>query len=436
MTSKPFKVIIAGGSIAGLSLALMLEKNGVDFLVLEAYPSIAPQVGASIGLLPNGLRILELGCYESVMELAEYPVDKVLFRDSRGGIIRCFENFNQNMTGRHGYPIVFFERRMLIQILYDKIQDKSKVLTSQRVQSVHTSESHVTVITKEGQTYAGDIVVGADGIHSTVRRQMWEEAKEKDSSWIDPSEENVEGNLTSVFNENFSFLVPSGPGEKTYWFLEALAKEYWDDQITPIIRFSDLYEYKTNSVYASLPEYVYKRWYFQRTITIGDSCHKFEPLTGQGGNSAIETAAALTNHLMDALGSNLCQSLSTVDISLAFEKRPECLETPLLKLIARYATPYYPIQFIPFYDELFRVPTTRGITGLLLYVGYLLIAFVAFRLLFVASTVNGTWALVRQAIRDQSIKMEELEAPLHRLLVLAGQNRHYKCCTSCRQCYH
>ncbi|KAB8215643.1 hypothetical protein BDV33DRAFT_208103 [Aspergillus novoparasiticus] len=73
MPSKPFKVIIAGGSVAGLSLALMLEKNGIDFLVLEACPSIAPQVGASIGLLPNGLRILDqLGCYESVMEMAEY----------------------------------------------------------------------------------------------------------------------------------------------------------------------------------------------------------------------------------------------------------------------------------------------------------------------------------------------------------------------------
>ncbi|KAB8268882.1 hypothetical protein BDV30DRAFT_230298 [Aspergillus minisclerotigenes] len=304
MSSKSFKVIIAGGSIAGLSLALMLEKNGIDFLVLEAYPSIAPQVGASIGLLPNGLRILDqLGCYD------------------------------------HGYPIVFFERRMLIQILYDKIQDKSKVLTSQRVQIVHTSQSHVTVTTKDGKFYKGDIIVGADGIHSTVRRQMWEEARKMNPSWIDPSEENAfpatyacifgisegvrgieKGTLSSVFNEKFSYLIPSGPGEKTYYiplFIkqeeETLVKEHWDDQITPTVRFSDLYKNKTSSVYTSLPEYVYKRWYFQRIITI-------VPLTGQGGNSAIETAAALTNHLMAALRSNPCQSLSTVDISSVFEK--------------------------------------------------------------------------------------------------------------------
>ncbi|KAE8322239.1 hypothetical protein BDV39DRAFT_209999 [Aspergillus sergii] len=463
MPSKPFKVIIAGGSIAGLSLALMLEKNGIDFLVLEAYPSIAPQVGASIGLLPNGLRILDqLGCYESVMEMVEYPVDKVIFRDSRARLIRSLENFNQLMTGRHGYPIVFFE---------------------------------------QGQFYKGDIIVGADGIHSTVRRQMWEEARETDPSWIDPPEENAlpatyacifgisegvpgieKGTLNSVFNEKFSYLIPSGPGAKTYWFLvrnmgktmygpdiprftkqeeETLVKKHWDDQITPTVRFSDLYKNKTSSVYTSLPEYVYKRWYFQRIMTIGDSCHRFEPLTGQGGNSAIETAAALTNHLTAALRSNPCQSLSTVDISSAFEKvqrqredrtwslvraaharqRLECLETPLLKLIARFVTPYYPLQLIkenwiatysaavslnvipiprrpreiPFYDELFRVPATRGITGLLLYVGYFLIAFIAFQLLFVATAANGTWALVRQAVRDRSITMGGLEVPLRRV---------------------
>jgi hypothetical protein len=103
------------------------------------------------------------------------------------------------------------------------------------------------------------------------------------------------GTLTSVFNEHFSYLVPSGPGDRTYWFLvrnlgktvygseiprftkeeeEALAKEHMNDHITPTLRFSDLYNKKIASVYTSLPEYVYKRWYFKRIITIGDASHK------------------------------------------------------------------------------------------------------------------------------------------------------------------
>lgn len=101
MESKPFKIIIAGGSIAGLALALMLEKNGIDFIILEGYSSIAPQVGASIGLVPNGLRVLDqLGCYETVLKKAEYPVDKFFFRNSRGQQFWSFEDVNREAVDR------------------------------------------------------------------------------------------------------------------------------------------------------------------------------------------------------------------------------------------------------------------------------------------------------------------------------------------------
>lgn len=82
-----FKVIIAGGSIAGLTLANMLEAHGIDYVVLEAYPDIAPQVGASIGLIPHGLRILDqLGVYDSIRKLVS-PLDKFHFRDSKGTLL-------------------------------------------------------------------------------------------------------------------------------------------------------------------------------------------------------------------------------------------------------------------------------------------------------------------------------------------------------------
>jgi 2-polyprenyl-6-methoxyphenol hydroxylase-like FAD-dependent oxidoreductase len=85
MSESNFKILIAGGSIAGLSLALMLQESGIDFLVLEAYREIAPQVGASIAILPNGMRILDqLGCYEAIMEEAKTPVTDVYFRRPTG----------------------------------------------------------------------------------------------------------------------------------------------------------------------------------------------------------------------------------------------------------------------------------------------------------------------------------------------------------------
>lgn len=69
---KHVKVLIAGGSIAGLALANMLEKIGINFLVLEKYNSIAPDLGASIGIFPNGFRILDqLGCFDAISKLVE-----------------------------------------------------------------------------------------------------------------------------------------------------------------------------------------------------------------------------------------------------------------------------------------------------------------------------------------------------------------------------
>lgn len=81
---KPFKIVIIGGSVAGLTLANMLELNNIDFILLEAYPKIAPQVGASIGLLPHGNRILDqLGVFKTIQSKAP-EVDRFNFRNSKG----------------------------------------------------------------------------------------------------------------------------------------------------------------------------------------------------------------------------------------------------------------------------------------------------------------------------------------------------------------
>jgi 2-polyprenyl-6-methoxyphenol hydroxylase-like FAD-dependent oxidoreductase len=89
MEPHQFKVIIVGGSVAGLSLAKMLERAGIDFVVLEAFSIIAPQVGASIGLLGNGMRILDqLGMYDSLSEAAPDFLRSATSRAKSGIIVR------------------------------------------------------------------------------------------------------------------------------------------------------------------------------------------------------------------------------------------------------------------------------------------------------------------------------------------------------------
>lgn len=62
-----FRVIIVGGSIAGLSLALCLERAGIEFVLLERHKDITAQMGATLGIMPNGARILDqLGVFDAI----------------------------------------------------------------------------------------------------------------------------------------------------------------------------------------------------------------------------------------------------------------------------------------------------------------------------------------------------------------------------------
>lgn len=84
--ASDFKIIIAGGGIAGLTLAILLEKFDIDYVILEAHDDIAPPVGASIGMMPNGLLILDqIGCYDDVRVVAQAgEIDNLNIRASNG----------------------------------------------------------------------------------------------------------------------------------------------------------------------------------------------------------------------------------------------------------------------------------------------------------------------------------------------------------------
>lgn len=104
-----FKIIIVGGSVSGLSLANMLEKFNIEYILLEAHPEIAPQLGASIGLLPGGLRILDqLGCYDRIQELAGDCYYQPSTRLFNGRILdeRKPVTFSEQLEYRYAHPYV------------------------------------------------------------------------------------------------------------------------------------------------------------------------------------------------------------------------------------------------------------------------------------------------------------------------------------------
>jgi 2-polyprenyl-6-methoxyphenol hydroxylase-like FAD-dependent oxidoreductase len=95
--------------------------------------------------------------------------------------------YNTNFTTiefRLGFSLHSLERKQIIQVLFDNLKDKSKIHTGQRVTSIKSTQTVVTVRTEDGSTWTGSILVGADGVRSTVRQKMWGMAQEERSGHI------------------------------------------------------------------------------------------------------------------------------------------------------------------------------------------------------------------------------------------------------------
>ncbi|KAK7699662.1 hypothetical protein SLS64_011435 [Diaporthe eres] len=354
-----FKVVIVGGSVSGLPLANMFEKFNIEYVLLEAHPEVAPQLGASMGLLPGGLRILDqLGCYDRIREIAGDCYYQPSLRLFNGRILdeKKPVSFSEQLEYRTGYPQIFIDRQMLLQVLYDNLHFKDRVLTRKRVVRVDTAEGCVHVQTEDGSSYTGDIVVGADGVHSAVRKEMWRDSLESnpelfqadkddalssDSKCIFGISKRPESLPTTAlqinaFFDGRNYMMLSAPQDRLYWFLfkdmrratgsdiprftkddEAiLAKEHFSDQVAESTTFGDVYRNRLQTALVPLEEHVFQRWHFRRTICIGDAAHKVHPNTAQGGNGALETAAVLVNALVRKLDESA--ALSEDDIGAVF----------------------------------------------------------------------------------------------------------------------
>ncbi|KAJ9635448.1 hypothetical protein H2201_003110 [Coniosporium apollinis] len=251
--SKPdhFRVIIAGGGIAGLSLANALQHANIDYVLLEARSLIAPQVGASIGLAPNGSRILDqLGCYDDIRELT-LPVVWVGDHYENGDYIYPKSNAIQLIGKRHAYEFCFLDRQLVLEVLYDHIIDKTKVLLNKRLASVDHGPWGVKVYCTDGTYYEGDILAGADGVYSPVRQEMWRVADNEEPGAIPvedktamqteykclfgissptPGLESV--SLDVTYTKDFSTMVVTCKGDRVYFFLfKRLDKVYGADTV-------------------------------------------------------------------------------------------------------------------------------------------------------------------------------------------------------------
>ncbi|KAJ5608953.1 monooxygenase [Penicillium herquei] len=350
---RNFRVLIAGGSVAGLTLAHCLRHNNIDFTVLEGHHDIAPEVGASIGILPHGARILDqLGMFDDILNAVE-PLKHSWFWGDSGKLLST-SKAPEILTERHGYPINFLDRQTLLQILYAHLEDdQEKVLTGKRVINVEHFPTHVVAYCKDGSSYKGDLIIGADGVHSTVRNLMWNymeahglSEKMEQERKVMTSEYDcvfgissatpglVPGHSHRTFAEGYSLLVISSKNGRVYWFfftkmdrkylsneIPRFSKDKIDEHVAAwlhkpasgSVSFGEIYQKATFKTHVALEEADYTYWCKDRWACIGDSIHKMTPNAGHGGNSAIESAASLTNHLVKLLQHNTTPNVKEID---------------------------------------------------------------------------------------------------------------------------
>ncbi|MCJ1243270.1 hypothetical protein MMC30_000467 [Trapelia coarctata] len=339
MEEQKFKVIIVGGSIAALSLAHCLDSAGIDYVVLERHHDIAPQVGASVGIMPNGARILDqLGLFDDVESEIE-PLDRSFIYYPDG--FSFTSAFPSILHEQFGYPVSFLDRQKFLAILYNRLKDKTKVHVKKEVISIEHLKFGVRVKTADGSRYDGDLVVGADGVHSRTRSEMWKHADEDRPGLITSQEKSamtVEytcvygissavsdleiGEQITCFYDGLTILTFHGKKGRVYWFvIKKLDRKYiWPDiprfskldaeelcqslksrKIHKSVDFSHIWANYESYSMTPLEENVFDHWHYGRVVCFGDSMHKMTPNFGQGANSCIESAAALTNTLHDII---------------------------------------------------------------------------------------------------------------------------------------
>ncbi len=320
------RIAIAGAGIGGLTAAVALRADRHDVTVFEQASTMS-EIGAGIQLSPNATRVLAwLGLLEGIEAVGVEPARGELRRWDDGSIL-VSQPLGADARERYGFPYLHVHRADLQHALIGAASDCDLQLGRRVVDAVDTTEG-VTVHLDEGDT-AGpfDILVGADGIRSTIRRRLLGDESPRFSGnavWRGLVPRTSVGHLELPVHSH-AFL---GPGQHfvTYYvrggryvnWVGVAPAERWEgeswtepgDLRQAIADFDGWCDTVTGLISAVGDQPVYRWALFDRdplpqwgrgAITLlGDACHPMLPFMAQGAAQAIEDAAVLAGCLADA----------------------------------------------------------------------------------------------------------------------------------------
>ncbi|MCH9669938.1 MAG: FAD-dependent oxidoreductase, partial [Gammaproteobacteria bacterium] len=167
-------VVIVGAGLGGMTVALCLQRRGLHVTVLEQASALG-EVGAGVQVSANGSRVLhELGLTDALTRTAFVP-ERGEMRHWKTGETLVSRPLGATSVERYGFPYYHLHRADFHAALVQKFHEGGlgEIHLGKKVLSIEQDQSEVIARTESGETYRAQVLVGCDGIHSSVRASLF-----------------------------------------------------------------------------------------------------------------------------------------------------------------------------------------------------------------------------------------------------------------------
>ncbi|MFC4008629.1 FAD-dependent oxidoreductase [Nonomuraea purpurea] len=317
--------LVIGGGIAGPATAMALQQAGIEPTIYEAYPEGADGAGVFLTLGSNGIDALAAIGADGRATADGFATPEITLRGAKGKRLGI-----SKISAANGAPSRTVRRADLYRALYEEAAGRGiPIHHGRRLVSAEQSGTDVRATFADGTTATGDLLIGCDGVHSTVRGAVDPLAPAAAYAGLislggytrGVRVDEEPGSYTMIFGRRAFFGYAVAPDREVWWFvnlpraaepdrgeLAPITGEQWlrtlvdafKDDAGPAVRI--LEATPVEQVMKASPVHLLKRlptWHRGRMIVLGDAAHAPSPSSGQGASLAVEDAVILGRCLRD-----------------------------------------------------------------------------------------------------------------------------------------
>ncbi|MGW1376474.1 FAD-dependent monooxygenase [Streptomyces sp. NPDC002446] len=323
------KALIIGGGIAGAVTAMALHKAGIEAEIFEAYPAGADDAGAFLVVFANGLEALRVIDAHGPVVAASFPAQRVEFFGHDGA--RLGERPIAGTEEGAGLGPRTLRRATLYQVLHAEAARRGIAVRHGKrlvgAESVHTAHGRRVVASfADGSRAEGDLLIGADGLHSVTRTLIDPAAPRPRYTGQNTVCGYTRGadvplspdTYTMIFGRRAFFGCTLAPDGEAWWFANVPGPELdrtqapvtspgaWRDRVAGL--FSDDDTPAAAVVRATGDRLIASNaydiattptWHTDTMVVLGDAAHAAAPNAAQGASMAIEDGVVLARCLRD-----------------------------------------------------------------------------------------------------------------------------------------